>query len=76
MVREQNLPPQNVSLQDEDYFRLIIFKKQKTQEVLPVTSPLTAYKNLDKGPVPGKQLSPQISAKNISLVRWGKLSRT
>ena len=63
MVREQNLPPQNVSLQDEDYFRLIIFKKQKTQEVLPVTSPLTAYKNLDKGSGLGRELSTQRSTK-------------
>ena len=41
-VGEQNLPPQNVSLWHEDYFRLIIFKKQKTQEAFLVTSPVAA----------------------------------
>ena len=37
-VGEQNLPPQNVSLWHEDKFRLIISKKQKTQEVFLVIS--------------------------------------
>lgn len=32
-LREQNLPPQYVSLWHEGYFRLITFKKQATQEV-------------------------------------------
>ena len=29
--QEQNWPPQNMSLYHEDYFRLIIFKKEKTE---------------------------------------------
>lgn len=29
--REQSLPPQNMSLWDVGYFKLIVFKKQKTQ---------------------------------------------
>lgn len=41
-VGEENLPSQNVSLWHEDYFRLFVFKKQKTQEDFPCTSPLTA----------------------------------
>ena len=43
-VWEQNLPPQNVPLWHEDYFKLIIFKKQKTQEVFLFTSPLAAQR--------------------------------
>ena len=41
-VGEQNLPPQNVSLRHEYYFRLIIFKKQTTQKVFIFTPPLAA----------------------------------
>ena len=33
-VREQNLPPPNMSLCLEDYLGLIFFKKQKAQEEL------------------------------------------
>ena len=33
IIDEQNLLPQNKSLQHEDYFILMIFKKQKTPEV-------------------------------------------
>lgn len=31
---KQNLPPQNMSFEDTDYFKLVIFKKQKTQKKL------------------------------------------
>ena len=41
-VREQNLPPQNVSLWPEVSIKLIIFKEQKSQEVFLFTSPLVA----------------------------------
>ena len=40
-VGEQNLPLQNVPLWHEDWFRLIYFKKEKTQKVFLCTSPLT-----------------------------------
>ena len=33
IIDEQNLLPQNKSLWHEDYFTLMIFKKQKTPEV-------------------------------------------
>ena len=33
IIGEQNLLPQNKSLQPEDYFILMIFKKQKTPEI-------------------------------------------
>ena len=36
---EEDLPAQYVSLSHEDYFRLLIFKKQNTQEVFLFTSP-------------------------------------
>ena len=36
---EEDLPAQYVSLWHEDYFRLLIFKKQNTQEVFLFTSP-------------------------------------
>ena len=34
IVGEQNLPPQNMSLWHEDYFKLVVFEKQKAQEEL------------------------------------------
>lgn len=43
-VGEQNLPPPNVSFWQEDYFRLIVFKKQKTQEIFVFTSPIIYLK--------------------------------
>ena len=39
-VRKKNLPPQNISLWHENYFKLIIFKKHKTQEVYSLYLPL------------------------------------
>lgn len=43
-----------------DYFKLVIFKKRKAPEK-PLAFPLPAYKNLDGGPAPGRELSSQIS---------------
>ena len=53
---KENLPSQTVSLWDEDYFRLIIFKRQMTQEDFLFTSPLNVYKNLDREVPPGTEL--------------------
>lgn len=41
---KQTLPPKNVSLCHENYFRLIIFKKQKTPEAFLIISPKSAYR--------------------------------
>lgn len=38
---EHNMPPQNVPLWHKDYFQLVIFKKQQTQEQL--SKPLRSY---------------------------------
>ena len=73
-VAEQNLPLPQISLCHADYFELKTIKAQKTQEETLIFS-LTAWKNLDRGPVPGIELSPGISAKNMGQVWWGELSR-
>lgn len=54
-VSGQNLPLQNVSLWQVDYFRLIIFKKQKT-EAEPLTLSLTTLKYLGRIFVLGREL--------------------
>lgn len=41
----------NMPLQYVDYFKLNTVKSQQTQEEL-FTSPVTAYKNLDRVPTP------------------------
>lgn len=56
------LPPQNVFLWHGEYFRLIVFKKQKTQAGLFELAPLTAERNLKD--CPGWALSAEISTKN------------
>ena len=48
---EQNIPPQNVLFWHSDSFEPKAVETQQTQEKL-FTSPLTAKKNLDLGPVP------------------------
>ena len=42
-----------------DYFELKTVRAQQTQKEL-VTFPWTAYKVLDRGPVPGRKLLPEI----------------
>ena len=54
------MPPQNVPLWHVDYLELNAIKTQQTQEK-HFSSPLTAYKNLDRGPVPGTVLLPEIT---------------
>ena len=49
-------------MQQEDSFKLIIIKKQKTQEVFLFIFPLTAYKQINKGTVPRIERS----AKNMA----------
>ena len=59
-VGEQNVPHWHVSLWHVNYFSLIIFKKQKTLEsFFSFCFHLTPQKNLDRGLVPGKELSSQ-----------------
>ena len=43
-VGKQNLPPHRISLQHEDYFMTIIFKKHTVREVFPFTCPLPVYR--------------------------------
>ena len=45
----QNKSPQRAPFWHDDYFELKTIKSQKTQEELG-TSPLTAWKNSDRGP--------------------------
>lgn len=64
-VGEQNYH-RKMFLWYEDYFRLFIFQKQSTQEAFFFPSPLTAYKQLDRGLPPRKELSPEVSKTNMS----------
>lgn len=47
IARKQNVPPQDVSLWHENYFRLILSGKQKTPEEPDL--PPNVLKNLDRG---------------------------
>lgn len=55
--REQNTP--ECAIWYLHYFELKTMGAQQTQEAL-FTSLLTAWKNLDRGPVAGRELLPQI----------------
>ena len=68
-VGQQTCLPQ-ISLGHTDYFELKTIKAQKTQEETLLFC-LTAWKNLDRGSVPGIQPSPVTPAKNVSQVCWG-----
>lgn len=57
---EQNVAPQNMPFWNKGYFVLTVIKTQKTQEKL-FTSPLIALNNLERGPVPGRGLLPDIT---------------
>lgn len=59
------MPRQNTLFGDIDYFKLVIFKKQKTQEK-PLTFALIAQKSLGRGTASGKE--PAI-VDNYSLIR-------
>ena len=69
-VGKQDLPP-GMSLWHVDYFKLKTIQTQKNQEEI-LTLPLTAKKNLDWEPVPRIQLYPDMSAKILGWVWWGK----
>ena len=60
-----------ISLWHANYLELKTIKTQKTQEETSTFS-LTAWKNLDRGPVPGIEPSLEISAKHMGQVWWGK----
>lgn len=51
-----------MSLWHEDDFRLLLFKKQKTQVVFTLPPPLTAWNNLNREPVPGRKLLRKITS--------------
>ena len=62
-VGEQNLPPQNVSLWHEDYFRLIRFKKKKCQDIFLFTSPCNCLTEFRWGAYPRmRELLPKITS--------------
>ena len=71
------MPPPNVSLWHEDYFKPVTFKKQKIQEVF-FYLPLNCLKEFRQGPIPGRELSPEITMKTMSEVWWtrGSLARS
>ena len=65
---EQNLSPQNMSLWCEDYCRLVVFlKKQIDQEELLPPSLSNFLQTGERGCVPGRELSPQISTVQCEL---------
>ena len=68
-VGQQTCLPK-ISLGHTDYFELKTIKAKKTQEETLIFS-LTAWKNLDRGSVPGIEPSPGTRAKNVSQVCWG-----
>ena len=80
-VGEQTPPPQNVSLWQEDYFRLIMFKKQKTKKrlrrffLLSPKTPLYRLKEFRKRACSCNRAIPDVSAKNMGWAWWRRLCR-
>lgn len=54
------MPSQNVSLWQGDYFKMKAIKTPQIQGEF-LTSPLTDENNLDREPVPGRKLLPEIT---------------
>ena len=59
------MPLQNVPLWHVDYFELRTIRTQKTQQEL-FTFSFSVYKNLDRRPGPGRELTPERTVKSVS----------